>query len=192
MDLQGIIFHLPVISVRKRKITNPINLNCRFPDGDCFKIGISLLNNQGHQELSINFILIPTKSTAEVSEYFNVDPNLNQVRLLYKTNGVNSEEYARYESNMWWEIIGYNSCVSLLYFTKYMKIHELFEVSFSWSMRDGRLFGEAIVDTVDVCDDIIDISEDDEIIDDASSELLVVYKIFHLVHVIAVLEVNNV
>ncbi|CAJ0642966.1 5040_t:CDS:2 [Entrophospora sp. SA101] len=41
-----------------------------------------LLNNQGHQELSINFILIPTKSTAEVPEYFNVDPNLNQVHLL--------------------------------------------------------------------------------------------------------------
>ncbi|CAJ0765593.1 5541_t:CDS:2 [Entrophospora sp. SA101] len=57
-----------------------------------------------------------------------------------------------------------------------MKIHELFEVSFSWSMRDGRLFGEAIVDTVDACDDIIDISEDDEIIDDASSEFEMVAR----------------
>ncbi|CAJ0768933.1 16804_t:CDS:2 [Entrophospora sp. SA101] len=41
-----------------------------------------LLNNQGHQELSIDFnlyALIPTKSTAEVSEYFNVTPNPNQV-----------------------------------------------------------------------------------------------------------------
>ncbi|CAJ0768932.1 16803_t:CDS:2 [Entrophospora sp. SA101] len=37
--------------------------------------------------------------------------------------------------------------------------------------RDCRLFREAIVDTVDVCDDIIDISEDAEIIDDISSEL---------------------
>nr|CAG8669213.1 6667_t:CDS:2 [Entrophospora candida] len=100
-----------------------------------------LLNNQGHQELSINFnlyTLIPTKSTAEVSEYFNVAPNSPS----NKTNGV---------------IMIYFSCP--------------FEVQKSQPAEDGRLFREAIVDTVDVCDDIIDISEDVEIIDDISSEL---------------------